>query len=74
MGAGYEHVGEGSVTRVESVRRPCHCGRLALRALVGPVRGASLGPLRAASRRTPHYGRERSDRATWGAASRGLEL
>eukprot|EP00969_Alexandrium_andersonii_P162171 7167995-Alexandrium_andersonii.AAC.1 len=39
-----------------------------------PSTEAHWGSLRAAPKRVPHYGRDRSDRATWGAASRRPKL
>eukprot|EP00969_Alexandrium_andersonii_P117212 5183923-Alexandrium_andersonii.AAC.1 len=35
---------------------------------------AHWDPLRAAPKQAPYYGRERSDRATWGTASQCPEL
>eukprot|EP00969_Alexandrium_andersonii_P288069 12735607-Alexandrium_andersonii.AAC.1 len=39
-----------------------------------PSAKAYWGPLRAAPTRAPYRGRERSDRVTWGAASRRPKL
>eukprot|EP00969_Alexandrium_andersonii_P358114 15450311-Alexandrium_andersonii.AAC.1 len=39
-----------------------------------PCAEARWGPLRAAPKRAPYYGRKRSDRATWSAASRRPKL